>query len=240
MENPAEQERFRNLPWGILEGDTVGFTAITDPLWPKLEAFLWEWLERASEVAKLTTLVTKWPVSRQVMAKLAEYPKLRLNVTITGNAKLEKVPMRKHLRTLELAKEFGVKALPISHPYISGVSDLWFLPEIKKLGYDHFDVKGFRYCDARMGSWMPEASKSHYLGREEEEILPEDGWREKVELAGLTLLSPRQWYQREAAGKGPHLDRPTAEKNVMRLFELANIVSSNASGVFQAAVERRL
>jgi hypothetical protein len=130
--------------------------------------------------------------------------------------------------------------LPISHPYIAGVSDLGFLPELKRLGYDHFDVKGLRYCESNMGSWMPKTSKVHYLGREDDEVLPEDGWREKVADAGLELLSPRQWYLREGMALDPHLDRATAETLVSRVFKLANVVSSDAGQVWNAALQRRL
>ena len=238
--NSAEQARFRTFPWELLAGDFVGFTAITDPFWPGIEKYLWEWLDRASAVAKLCTCVTKWPLSRRVMSKLAQQPNFFLVLGITGNETLERVSMRKHLQTLALAKEFGVKALPISHPYIAGVSDLWFLPELKKLGYDHFDVKGLRYCHARMDSWMPEASKGYYLNREDEEVLPEDGWREKVTDAGLSLLSPRERYLREGLQLEPHIEPTAAEEAVRRVMALANVVSSDRNGVFKAAIERRL
>lgn len=240
-EDPVARERFYAFPWDILRGDFVGFTAITDPLWPKLDSYLFHFLERVSPLAKAVICVSKWPVSRETMKRLADVPNFMLNVSITGNGGgVEKVSVRQHLRTLALAKELGVKAHPISHPYIAGVSDLSFLPALKKFGYDEFDVKGFRYCDAQMRSWMPEESRRHYLGREDEEVLPEDGWREKVADAGLTLLSPRQWYLREAMGRGPHLDRPTAEALVARVFALANVLSSDQGNVWEAAVARRL
>jgi len=82
------------------------------------------------------------------MRKLARVENFRLVVGITGNhPPIERISVRQHLDTLRLAKEEGVPTLPISHPYISGISDLSFLPELKKLGYDEFDVKGLRYCD---------------------------------------------------------------------------------------------
>lgn len=240
-DDPVEQERFRSFPWEVLEGDFVGFTAITDPFWPILDYWREYWLEQVVPIAKLVTCVTKWPVKRAEMERLARIPNFLLVLGITGNEASEKVPMRKHLETFALAKELGVKALPISHPYIAGLSDLSFLPELKKLGYEHFDVKGLRYCDANMGRWMPDVSKAYYRGRENEEVLPEDGWREKVADAGLTLLSPRQWYLREAAGRGPNLDQETAERHVGRVLELANVVSSGSNAeVIEAAIRRRL
>lgn len=239
--DPVEQERFRTFPWEVLEGDFVGFTAITDPFWPLLDRWREEWLAKVAPMAKLVTCVSKWPINRATMARLVEIPNFLLVVGITGNEAIEKVPMRKHLETLALAKELGVKALPISHPYVAGVSDLSFLPDLKKLGYEYFDVKGLRYCDANMGSWMPQASKAHYMGREDEEVLPEDGWREKVANAGLTLLSPRQWYLQEAIGRGPRLDRSTAEAKVAQVLDLANVVSSGSfTEVIEAAIARRL
>lgn len=241
-ENPEEQAKFLGFPWEILTGDFVGFTAISDPLWPKLDKWLWHFLEKVSPLVKLVACVSKWPVSKETMRRLARVPNFRLVVTVTGNhSPIERVSVRKHIETLELAKEMGVKALPISHPYITGVSDLSFLPELKKLGYDEFDIKGFRYCDARMRSWMPEESKRHYVGREDEEVLPEDGWREHVTDAGLTLLSPRAWYAREGAKRPPHLSRPEAERLVGKVMNLANIVSSGTNAdVIEASIQRRL
>ena len=67
-DDPAEQERFNAFPWEVLRGDFVGFTAITDPLWPKIDKYLRIWLEKASAQGKLVTCVTKWPVSRKQMA----------------------------------------------------------------------------------------------------------------------------------------------------------------------------
>lgn len=241
-ENPEEQARFFGFPWEILAGDFVGFTGISDPLWPKFDQYLWHFLDRVSPLAKVVTCVSKWPISRETMKRLARVPNFMLVVTITGNHRpIERVTVQQHLRTLELAKEMGVPALPISHPYIAGVSDLSFLPELKRLGYDEFDVKGFRYCDARMRSWMPEKSRQLYLGHEDEEILPEDGWRDKVTEAGLSLLSPRQWYLREGMGRGPHLSRQAAETCIAKVMELANVVSSGSNAdVVEASTERRL
>lgn len=237
-----DRERFSNFPFEILTGDFVGFTAITDPLWPKLDRFLWYFLERVSPIAKLVTCVTKWPVSRKTMRRLAEIHNFFLVVAITGNEPpVERVPMRKHLETLSLAKEEGVPALPISHPYIAGVSDLWFLPELYAMGYREFDVKGFRYCDAQMRPWIPESSRQYYLDREDEEVLPEDGWRKKVEDAGLSLLSPREWYLREGLQREPHVNRGIAGDYVAKVLDLANIVSSASNqDVIETAITRRL
>jgi len=236
------QEKFKNFPMELLRGDFIGFTAITDPFWPKLDKFLWDFLEKASEVGKLVTCVTKWPISKATMERLAEMQNFFLVLGITGNQPpIEKVPVKKHLETLALAKELGVKTLPISHPYIAGVSDLSFLEELKNLGYDYFDVKGLRYCDAQMGNWMPEASKIHYQGREDEEVLPEDGWREKVAEADLTLLSPRQWYLKEGLDLEPHLTESEARNLVEKILALGNIVTSDSNDhVYQAALRRRL
>ncbi|MBU1721535.1 hypothetical protein KKG38_02015 [Patescibacteria group bacterium] len=162
-------------------------------------------------------------------------------VGISGNGDVEGVSVQQHLKTLELAREYGVRALPIAHPYIAGVSDLSFLPELRRLGYDEISVKGLRYCDARMRSWMPEASRQLYLGREDEEVLPEDGWRENVADEGFSLLSPKQWYLREGQGMSPHLSRDRAEELVDQVMEIANVTSSsNAMAVREAAIARRL
>lgn len=240
-DSPCDKERFYAFPWEILRGDFVGFTAITDPFWPKLERYLWHFIEQVSPLAKIVTCVTKWPITRETMVRLSRVPNFMMVVAITGNhPPIEKIPVCKHLKTLELAKELGVLALPISHPYIAGVSDLSFLPELKRLGYDKFDVKGFRYCDAQMRSWIPEASRRYYVGLEEEEVLPEDGWRKRAADAGLSLLSPHQWYLREGMWRQPHLNREKAKELVSCVCKLANIVSSDQKHVWDEALNRRL
>lgn len=241
-EDKEAQRRFIGFPWEVLRGDFVGFTAITDPCWPKLEKYLRHFLDQVSPIAKVITLVSKWSISRQQMAWLSKYSNLFLVVGITGNhPPIEKVSVKKHLETLALAREYGVRALPISHPYIAGVSDLSFLPELRQLGYTEISVKGLRYCDARMHSWMPEGSRQYYIGREDEEVLPEDGWRELVAENGFNLLSPKEWYLWDASGLDPHLSRDEAEELVSEVFKLANVTSSSSNEeVKQAAIARRL
>lgn len=241
-ENTETERQFFSFPWEVLKGDFVGFTAITDPLWPKLDRYMQYFLEQTASQAKLVTLVSKWPASRQQMERLAQYPNLFLVVGITGNQPpIEKFPVRKHLETLALAKEYGVRALPIAHPYIAGVSDLSFLLELRDLGYKEISVKGLRYCHARMSFWMTESSQQFYIGKEDEEVLPEDGWRDKVSDAGFSLLSPKEWYLREGSSMKPHLSREEAEMLIGRVFELANITSSSSSeAVREAAILRRL
>jgi len=235
----VEIQRFRHFPWEILKGDYVGFTAITDPFFPEIAYFLWEWLERANEHAKLLTCVSKWPISRKVMKRLSLYENFFLVVTITGNGGVERVSTEAHLTTLARAAEYGVKALPICHPYIAGVSDLGFLSRIKQLGYQYFDIKGFRYCDS-MRNRIPAASRAHYYGKTGE-VLPEDGWRDKVSDAGLLLKSPRQWYKEHAKALTPNCSTAEATTLVHQVLELANVVSSDSNlEVINAAIERRL
>ncbi len=241
-EDKVIQGRFVSFPWDTLKGDYVGFTAITDPFWPKLENWLRLFLEKVSPVAKIVTCVTKWPLTRPQMELVSRYPNFFLVVGITGNhPPIERVSVMEHLHTLALAKEYGVRVLPICHPYIAGVSDLSFLTELRALGWYEISVKGFRYCHTRMSSWLPKSSQKYYIGKEDEEVLPEDGWREKIRAAGFGLLSPQEWYLQEGAKMGPHLTNNEAEGLVKRVFELANITSSASNEeVMKAAIRRRL
>ena len=241
-QDEATRQRFENFPWKILKGDFVDFTAITDPFWPRIGSWLEIFLEKVSPLAKLVTCVSKWPLSRDQMELVARYPNFFLVVGITGNhPSVEKVSVQQHLETLALAREYGVRALPISHPYIAGVSDLSFLSELRDIGYDEISVKGLRYCHARMSSWMPKSSQRYYIGREDEEVLPEDGWRKKVADAGFSLLSPKEWYLREGASMEPHLSHKEAEMFVDQVLKLANVTSSSSSeAVRESAIQRRL
>jgi DNA repair photolyase len=240
--DPAAAEKFFNFPWEILKGDFVGFTAISDPFWPKLDKYLWHFIEKTSPLAKAVTCVTKWPLTENQMQKLSRYKNFFLVVGITGNnPPVEKFSISQHLKTLTRAKQLKIKVLPIIHPYIAGVSDLSFLPELKKIGYDYISVKGFRYCHDRMSQWLPTDSQNLYRHRENEEILIEDGWRDKVAAAGLKLLSPQVWYRQQAQDNEPHLSKEEAANLVAKIMKLANVTSSaDSEKVKQAAIARRL
>jgi hypothetical protein len=237
----ATSDRFYNFPWRLLKGDFAGWTAVTDGLMPDLRKYFWHWIEMVSPIAKLTTVVSKWPINADFMEELSRIENFYLVITITGAEAIEKVSTRLLLRNLERAKFYGVKALPMVHPYISGVSNISFLPELKKLGYDEVCFKGLRYNSETMGSWMPETSKLLYQGHGIEEVLPDDGWQQKIEDAGLSLLSPKQWYYREAINNQPKLSQDEAIANVDQLLHLAQIASSaNEDVVRRSLVERRM
>ena len=240
-EDKATSDRFYNFPWHLLEGDFAGWTAVTDGLMRDLRKYFWLWIEMVSPIAKLTTVVSKWPINADFMEELSRIENFYLVITITGAEAIEKVSTRLLLRNLERAKFYGVKALPMVHPYISGVSNISFLPELKKLGYDEVCFKGLRYNSETMGSWMPETSKLLYQGHGIEEVLPDDGWQQKIEDAGLSLLSPKQWYYREAINNQPKLSQDEAIANVDQLLHLAQIASSaNEDVVRRSLVERRM
>lgn len=237
------QQRFYATPWYLFKGDFAGWTAVTDGMMPSLLRYFWYWAEKVSPIAKLVTVVTKWSINRDLMRELAQIPNLFLVVTATGNAPpIERIPVKVHLRTLALAKEFGVRCLPMCHPYISGVSDLAFLPEIKKLGYSEVCIKGLRYNPETMGDWMPLQSKIFYEGRGIQEVLPEDGWRDRVFEAGLSLLSPKQWYLREGQNLSPAIPIKEATRLTNEVLALAKVASSSGSedAVRNACILRRL
>lgn len=241
VEDKATEQRFYDFPWQLLRGDFAGWTAVTDGFMPQLRPYFWHWVQEVSPIAKVVTVVTKWPINRQFMRELAQIPNLFLVVTITGNhPPIEKIKPETHLRSLSSAKEFNVRALPMCHPYISGVSDLSYIPQLKALGYNEICVKGLRYNPDTMGSWMPSASKSLYQGRGIEETLPEDGWREKVADAGLSLLSPKMWYWRDGHSLSPQLNRDEATQYVDELLGMAQIASSAPEEVRESAIARRL
>jgi len=183
--------------WQLLKADFAGWTAVTDGFMPSLLPYFWHWVEQVSPMAKLITVVTKWPLNKTFAQKLADIPNLFLVITITGNKPpVEKISPEVHLRSLAIAKEAGIKCLPMVHPYISGVSDLSFLGKIAYLGFNKVCFKGLRYNPKTMGDWMPLDSQTLYSGNGIKETLPEDGWRDRVKDTGLSLISPKKWYLR--------------------------------------------
>ena len=230
---------FYHFPLELLEGDRIGFNAISDPFWPKYRSELEWFLDSVAPIAKAVACVTKFPVSAAIMQRLATIPHFQLNVSITGLDGIEATTTKSRLRTLALAREYGVVAFATIHPYIAGMSDLSFLPELARLGYDAVDVKGLRY-DPAMDAWMPQGTRAHYAGTVGQEVLPEDGWRERIADAGLRLQSLRVWGA-EHARTTPRLSREEAEKRVVALLGYANITSSDTNdAVVEATIQRRL
>ena len=234
-------QSFYNTRWELLKADFVGWTAVTDGFMPSLRPYFWHWIEQVAPIAKLVTAVTKWPLNKEFAKELANIPNLFLVITITGNRPpIEKIPPEVHLRSLAIAKEVGIRTLPMVHPYISGVSDLSFLRQIADLEYKEICFKGLRYNRVTMSHWMPLNSQKIYSGKGIEEILPADGWHQRVEKEGLSLLSPKSWYFRDGISLKPNLSRQDATKNVMELMQLCQVASSsNEKEVVDAAIKRR-
>jgi DNA repair photolyase len=155
-------DEFYNFPKELLEADIIGFNAISDPFWPKYGEELRYFLRKIAPVAKLAVCVTKFPIPDDTFCILAEIPNFRLNVSITGLDTIERTKTSHRLRNLRKAKEFDIKAFPIIHHYIAGMSDLSFLKKLKSMGYDRIDVKGLRYEHQTMQGWMPRRSQQYY------------------------------------------------------------------------------
>lgn len=231
---------FYKLDPNLFTGDIVCFNAVSDPFWKLYRDELEFFLKRYSPVAKLVTCVTKMPVPSVLMKHvLSKYPNFRLIVSITGLDGIEGTSTESRLKTLARAKEYGIKAFPLCHPYISGMSDLSFLKPLKELGYDEIDVKGFRY-NPRFDGWMNKKSIELYRGSNEDEVLIEDGWREKVIESGLKIVSLKDWYKMQNLTT-PKLTREEAELKVREVMKIANITSSGTDEeVFESSVQRRL
>jgi len=241
LRNEDAKREFYEFPPELLRGDFVGFNAISDPFWPRFKNELEWFLEKVAPEAKAVTCVTKWSPSVRLLDRLAEIPNFRLIVSITGLDGLERTKTVQRLALLDAAKQRGIKAFPIIHPYIAGMSDLSFLPHLKELGYDEVDVKGLRYSHDTMSSWMPSEGRVLYEGTNESEVLPEDGWREKVENAGIKLSGLKSWYRRDFESLTPHLSREEAEGLVSQILERANVTSSDTDqAVLDEAIKRRM
>jgi len=241
LKNEEAVKEFYDFPVELLRGDFVGFNAISDPFWPKYKKELDFFLDKVAPIAKLITCVTKFNPPDKVLDRLAEIPNFRLAVSITGLDKLERTKTGERLNLLERAKEKGIKAFPVIHPYIAGVSDLSFLPRLKELGYEEVDVKGLRYNEETMSAWMPDSDKKYYENSNEQEVLAEDGWRDKIKEAGLRLTSLKSWYREGIEEMTPKLSREEAEDLVGKILEKANITSSDTDqAVIEEAIKRRM
>ena len=239
LNDKSATDDFFNFPLELFKGDYVGFNAISDPFWGVYKEYLDYFLKNVSKIAKLITCVTKFPIPESTFKELSKYENFRLIVSITGLDSIERSDTKSRLKNLENAKKYSVKAYPICHPYIAGMSDLSFLSELKKLGYNEIDFKGLRYNHENMKEWMPLNSQKYYINTNEQEILPEDGWREKLSEANIKLRSLKNWYKDELLT--PKLSKEEATKNVNEILKYANITSSDSNeAVIKAAIERRL
>lgn len=233
-------DEFYNFPLELLKGDIVGFNAISDPFWPKYSRELDYFLEKVSPIAKLVVCVTKFNISDEMLRRLGRIPNFRLTVSITGLDQLEGTKTKDRLDLLFRAKKFGVKAFPIVHPYIAGMSDLSFLPKLKKMGYNFIDFKGFRYNEKNMKNWLAADSEKFYRGTNEQETMPNDGWLKKVLDSGLKIKSLKEWYQEELTDSCPRLTEREAIICVDKILGCASITSSASDqAVVAAAIKRR-
>jgi len=112
---------------------------------------------------------------------------------------------------------------------------------LKELGYEEVDVKGLRYNEETMSAWMPDSDKKYYENSNEQEVLAEDGWRDKIKEAGLRLTSLKSWYREGIEEMTPKLSREEAEDLVGKILEKANITSSDTDqAVIEEAIKRRM
>jgi DNA repair photolyase len=232
---------FYSLPLEYLKADHVCFNALSDPFWPKYREELLYFLKEVPRLAKLVTAVTKFPIKKEMMKRLSEISNFRLVVSITGLDSIEKTSTVSRLRTLDMAMEMGLKAFPLVHPYIAGMSDLSFLPSLRRMCYDYIGIKGFR--SNRNMEWLPDASKKLYFTRtqEEDEILIDDGWSQMLNEAGITLTSLKTWYQSSCNSSPLKLSYSEAEYYVEKLLKTANITSSSTEEeVKKHSILRRL
>ncbi len=232
--------RFYSMSPELFRGDVVGFCANSDPFWPRHRRELEHFLTKIAPETKIVTCVTKWNVPDRMLDRLAKVPNFRLVVSITGLDEIEGTSTEDRLSVLERAKERGIETYPLIHPYIAGMSDLSFLPRLKKIGYGQVDVKGLRY-DPSMDSWMPPEVAAQYRQYGNDETLIDDGWRDALVAAGLELQGLKKWYMEEMGDNGPHLSPEDAAERVARVLEMVHITSSDSDqAVIAAAVERRL
>jgi len=238
---------FYSLPLTWFEWDIVGFNAITDPFWPKYSEQLDYFLEKIAPKAKLAVCVTKFPVREKMMEKLSKIPNFRLTVSLTGLDMIENKILKtsesatvERLETLRLAKEYWVLAFPLIHPYISGMSNLNFLYELKNMWYDSVDVKWFRY-DNSMNSWLPKNVQELYVGTGGKEVLIDDWWAKKITGAWLKLMSLKSWYRKmEGNANSLSLSYDEALFRTLDMVSYSNITSSDTDeAVIEATILRK-
>jgi len=228
----------------LFAGEYVGFQGITDPFWPLFTDDVKYMVELAhsSRMRKLV-LVTKWSMSKKQLDVFQGQQKAVLVVSITGLDMLEKTTTTERLKVIEAALSLGIDIIPLIHPYIHGLSNLSFLPELAALGIKEVSVKGFRYNDQWMGNWgrrlIPEIERLIYSSKQEQEImLGSEYVAQKLEESGLINVSFREWVHRSNGVGGVSLEE--AQSALDALMPDCVISSSDPENVYQAAIKRRI
>jgi hypothetical protein len=209
-------------PLDLLDGDTVGFQGIQDPLDPRWEEDVLWLLSHADRFGGVM-LTTKWPSIRLHVAQaIASAPDAVLVVSLTGLNDLEPGSRTEdRIRVAELVASLGGRVHGLVHPWIPGRSHVRWLPAAREAGISSFTVKGFRW--SRL---MPFAAPSTaHAEREGEEVLVDPPDLPSVEL-------PRFRGQ---------LDRESATRLVDGLLTTAVVSSSDdTAAVREAAINRRM
>lgn len=232
------QNELHDFEFSLLQSDVVCFNAISDPFWARWQEEFRFFLEAVRPYARLITCVTKLPPSAEQWELIGGTPNFRLVVTVTGLNEIERVTTARRVRIIEKALACGVRVFPLIHPYIAGMSNLSFLSDLASLGIKYVDVKGLRYSDETMSSWINPASRSYYLNSQESEVLVEDGWRTQLDRAGLALMPLKEWYRIDMPA--PSVNETQAEELVDRLVPMCNICSSDTvEAVRKSAIARR-
>jgi len=231
----SELARLIKEEW--LYDDIIGSTAVTDPFWPRLESYHDQWEEMTRDKARLRTSVTKWPLSRAQIKKIATWPRFHLVLTITGNDTLEKVKHVQHLRTAERLAQAGISFTVLIHPYIWGVSDLSFLKELRRLGIKEVSLKGLRY-NSGLDQFIPSDTRQLYQIHKEQEFIPSETAL-LVQDYGLNLVSLKKKYREISYNYNPQRPKEFHESVVIQMLEVAQIFSSDRASIYNSLLIRR-
>jgi len=240
LDNKASQKSFYDFPVKLFKNDFVGFCAISDPMLPQYRDYLNYFLDTIPKVAKVVSFVTKFPIGKKLMKRLAEIPNFQLFISTTGLDSIEVTTTASRVKTLALAKEYGVKALPVIHPYISGMTNLSFVKDMVEIGYIEMSLKGLRY-DKSMSEWMPKKVSELYEGTDGSETLISDNHENIISGYGGELISLREWSIANAVEPEGSISFYESKKMVEELLLYANVTSSDTNNsVKETAIKRRL
>jgi len=216
--------------------DILCFEASSDPFWMErfqdFERFCMDY----APVSRLITFVSKMPITNKhiEVLKKVEVP-IVVVVSITGLDELGIERTRREILydNIKKCQDLGTPAIPLIHPYIHGLVDVYrLLEEFKSLGIKYYQIKGFRFD--RSMTWLPKEVYEFYKDKEGIEYMPELDLR----VEGITRIELRDFYRMYQLP--PKIDCQQAAEYVSEVMKHAIITSSaTKEEVIEYAIKRR-
>lgn len=233
-----------DIPWDLLENETVGFQGITDCMWNIFEEDV-IWLLKNFRRFKIKMLVfcTKMNISDNIIKVITNNhleKHVVFNISLTGLDFLENTSTDFRLNVIKKCMSHNLNVLPIIHPYIHGVSDISFMDKLHDIGIKYISWKGFRYNEKNMHlEGLIDHNILHkYVSENEEEIMIGEQYLREIADRNKLIYTDIKKYISEI---GKEVSNPIAENTaISQLNRLSKRCVLSSSSDFQSVIDYRV